>query len=178
MQTGPPQYPAGSYEADGSYDQDHRTAYVAEIAAASARLRQAASGLTAAQLETKYRNWSIRQIAHHLGDSHLNAYVRFKLALTEDRPTIKPYQEGPWADLPDGREAAIESTLTMMEGVHDRWVYLLRAMTPDQYARVYVHPESQTVVPLYEALGYYVWHSHHHTAQILWVRRERLGHRD
>jgi len=149
-----PQYPAGSYDADSSYSAVRRDEHITEIAAAPLR---------------------VRQIAHHLADSHLNAYVRFKLALTEDRPTIKPYQEGAWADLPDGRGAEVEATLPLMEGLHARWVTLLRAMTPEQYARTYLHPEGNAVVPLFEALGYYAWHGRHHTAQILWVRRERLG---
>ena len=170
-----PQYPAGSYDADSSYSAVRRDEHITEIAAAPLRLRRAVTGLAAAQLEATYRNWTVRQIAHHLADSHLNAYVRFKLALTEDRPTIKPYQEGAWADLPDGRGAEVEATLPLMEGLHARWVTLLRAMTPEQYARTYLHPEGNAVVPLFEALGYYAWHGRHHTAQILWVRRERLG---
>ena len=170
-----PQYPAGSYDADSSYSAVRRDEHITEIAAAPLRLRRAVTGLVAVQLEATYRNWTVRQIAHHLADSHLNAYVRFKLALTEDRPTIKPYQEGAWADLPDGRGAEVEATLPLMEGLHARWVTLLRAMTPEQYARTYLHPEGNAVVPLFEALGYYAWHGRHHTAQILWVRRERLG---
>lgn len=174
----PPQYPAGPFEADPSYDEERRKDHTAEIAAAPVRLRRAVAGLTAPQLETKYRNWTIRQIAHHIADSHLNAYVRFKLALTEDRPAIKPYQEGAWAELPDGRGAEIEATLSLLEGLHARWVSLLRAMTQEHYARTFFHPESQSVVPLFEALGDYAWHGRHHTAQILWVRRERLGLQD
>jgi hypothetical protein len=174
----PPPFPAGPFEADAAYDEARRTVHVAEVAAAPARLRQAASGLNPDQLGIKYRNWTIRQIAHHLVDSHLNAYVRFKLALTEDRPTIKPYLEGRWADLSDGREAPIQATLAMMDGLHERWVYLLQAMSPAEYARTYFHPESHAVVPLFEALGHYAWHGRHHTAQILWVRRERLGLQD
>ena len=170
-----PQYPAGPYEADSTYGDARRDEHVTEIAAAPVRLRRAVAGLTGAQLETKYRNWTIRQITHHLADSHLNAYVRFKLALTEDRPTIKPYQEGAWAELADARAAEIEATLPLLEGLHARWVSLLRAMTPEQYARTYFHPEGSTIVPLFEALGHYAWHGRHHTAQILWVRRERLG---
>jgi len=170
-----PQYPAGPYEADTSYAGVRRDEHITEIAAAPVRLRRAVTGLTAAQLETKYRNWTIRQITHHVADSHLNAYVRFKLALTEDRPTIKPYQEGAWAELADARAAEIEATLLLLMGLHARWVSLLRAMTPEQYARTYFHPEGNAIVLLFEALGHYAWHGRHHAAQILWVRRERLG---
>jgi len=170
-----PQYPAGPYEADTAFSDTRRDEHITEIAAAPARLRLAVAGLSAAQLETKYRNWTIRQITHHLADSHLNAYVRFKLALTEDRPTIKPYQEGRWADLADARTAEMEATLPLVAGLHARWVTLLRAMTPEQYARTYFHPEANTTVPLFEALGHYAWHGRHHTTQIRWVRRERLG---
>jgi hypothetical protein len=171
----PPQFPAGPFEADEAFDEARRAEHVAEIAAAPARLREAVGGLRADQLEATYRNWTIRQITHHIVDSHLNAYVRFKLALTEERPTIKPYFEGRWADLPDGRRAEVEATLAMMEGLHARWVYLLQAMTPAQFARAYFHPESQAVVPLFEVLGLYAWHGRHHTAQVRWVRTERLG---
>jgi hypothetical protein len=174
----PPQYPAGLFVADPSYEEERCKEHITEIAAAPVRLRRAVGGLTPAQLDTKYRNWTVRQITHHLADSHLNAYIRFKLALTEDRPTIKPYRDGAWAELPDGRGAEVEATLPLLEGLHARWVSLLRAMTPEHYARTYIHPESQSVVPLFEALGHYAWHGRHHTAQILWVRRERLGLQD
>jgi uncharacterized damage-inducible protein DinB len=170
-----PQNPAGPYEPDTAYVAARRDAYITEIAAAPVRLRRAVAGLSAAQLETKYRNWTIRQITHHIADSHLNGYVRFKLALTEDRPTIKPYSEGAWSELPDAQALGIEATLPLLDGLHARWVSLLQAMTPEQYARTYFHPEWNAVVPLFEALGYYAWHGRHHTGQIAWLRRERLG---
>ncbi len=126
------------------------------------------------QLYTTYRNWTIRQIAHHLADSHLNSYVRFKLALTEERPTIKPYDEGRWSLLADAQRASIEPSLQLLHGLHLRWAHLLRSLTPDAFQRSFYHPESKEVVPLWRALAYYVWHARHHTTQIEWTKKHRL----
>jgi uncharacterized damage-inducible protein DinB len=101
--------------------------------------------------------------------------MQFKLALTEDRPTIKPYDEAQWVTLEDSRAGEIEAPLLLLDGLHPRWVTLLRAMTPEQFARAYHHPGSRQDVNLSEALSYYAWHGRHHTGQILWVRRDRLG---
>jgi len=170
-----PQYPVGPFVPEDGYGHLRREELIAQILQAPAALRAAVHGLTAAQLEARYRNWTVRQIVHHIADSHLNAVVRFKLALTEDRPTIKPYDEGRWVTLEDSRTAEIEPTLALLDALHTRWVALLRAMTPDQFARTYFHPEVRAEVSLAEALSNYAWHGRHHTAQILWVRRHRLG---
>jgi uncharacterized damage-inducible protein DinB len=142
---------------------------IATIETAPAVLREAVGGLSESQLETRYRNWSIRQIVHHLADSHVNSYVRFKWTLTEDRPTIKAYDEGSWAALEDSRRGAIGAPLALLEGLHARWVPLLRMMTEQQFARAFVHPETGEVVTLSAALAYYAWHGRHHTGQIQWL---------
>jgi hypothetical protein len=168
-----PQYPAGPFAPDERYSEERRQESITVLEQAPAVLRAAIAGLTEEQLDTPYRNWSIRQIVHHLADSHVNAYVRFKLALTEDRPTIKPYDEGRWVALEDSRSGSLAAPLTLLEGLHASWVQLLRSMTVEQYARSYFHPEMGEEVPLFQALGSYAWHSCHHTGQILWLREQR-----
>ena len=170
----PPQYPAGLFVADDRHDDRRRGAWIDEIDCAPTRLREAVSGLADEHLDTKYRNWTIRQIVHHLVDSHLNSYVRFKLALTEERPTIRPYNETRWSLLADAQRAAIEPSLQLLDGLHARWVYLIRALMPEEFSRSFYHPENQEVVPLWRALAYYAWHARHHTAQIEWVKTHKL----
>jgi uncharacterized damage-inducible protein DinB len=166
-----PQYPAGPHAPEGDYGSSRRAQLIEAIANAPAALRAAVSGLTATQLETRYRNWTIRQIVHHIADSHLNAYIRFKLALTEDRPTIKPYNEGLWVGLADTKTGDIQPTLDLLEALHARWVTLLRGLTAEQFGRAYFHPEAGASVRLSEALSEYAWHGRHHTGQVLWLRR-------
>ncbi len=170
----PPQFPAGAFAAEDDDDGRRREAWIGEIERAPARLRQVVSDLSGAQLDTAYRNWTVRQIVHHAADSHLNSYVRFKLALTEDRPTIKPYDESRWSQLADARREDVEPSLRVLEGLHARWVHLLRSLPPESYQRSFYHPESREVVPLWRALAYYVWHARHHTAQIEWVKQHKL----
>lgn len=171
----PPKYPAGPFVADEGHDDRRRDTWIREIERAPARLRDAVSGLTDGQLNTAYRNWTIRQIVHHLADSHLNAYARCKLALTEDRPTIKPYDESRWSLLADARGAGVEASLQIFDGLHARWGYLLRSLSGDAFERAFYHPESREVVPLWRAVASYAWHGRHHTAQIDWVRQHKLG---
>jgi DinB family protein len=173
----PPQFPAGPFapaEIHGAGDLD---AWTGEIERAPARLRDAVSGLTDGQLDTTYRNWTIRQIVHHLADSHLNGYARFKLALTEERPAIKPYDESRWSALADARRAGVGSSLAILDGVHARWTHLLREIRRGEFERSFYHPESQEHVPLWRALALYAWHARHHTAQIEWVKRHKLSPR-
>lgn len=169
----PPQNPAGEYVPDPNPSAERRASFVAEIAAMPGSLRRLVAGLAPAQLDTKYRNWTIRQIVNHLADSHVNAYVRFKLALTEDGPTIKPYDETKWAELPDAKAGDIEPSLAMIDAVHARWVTVLKAMSDADFARTYVHPEYQKQFALGEALGLYAWHSRHHPGQIAWLKKEK-----
>jgi hypothetical protein len=169
-----PQYPAGPFTPDERYSEQRRQELIPVLEHAPAALRAAVAGLTDAQLDTRYRAWSARQIVHHLADSHVNSYVRFKWALTEERPTIKAYDEGRWAALEDSRSGNLAEPLALLDGLHARWVQLLRCLTPEQYARSFLHPESGEEVPLFRALGYYAWHCRHHTGQVLWLR-ERHG---
>ena len=145
---------------------------MAVIEACPGALRRAVAGLSDAQLDTRYRNWTIRQIVHHLADSHVNSYIRFKWALTEDLPTIKAYDEGRWAALEDSRTGDIQAPLALLEGLHARWVQLLRSMTDEQFGRSFLHPETRKTVSLNAALCYYAWHCRHHTAQITWLRQQ------
>lgn len=168
----PPQNPAGPYEVAKNYDARFRDECMNSLARSPEALRSAVAGLDDAQLDTLYRNWSIRQIVYHLADSHVHSYIRFKWALTEDRPTIKPYDENRWAGLADARAGNIAEPLALYTGLHATWVQLLRQMTADDFARTFHHPESQDIVPLDRALGYYSWHARHHTAQIVWLREQ------
>lgn len=170
----PPQFPAGPFVAQDTHGAGDLHAWIGEIEQAPERLRRAVSGLSDAQLGTKYKNWTIRQITHHLADSHLNAYVRYKLALTENRPTVKPYDESLWSLLADAQHAALESSLHMLGGLHARWTHLLRSLPDAAFERAFYHPESREVVPLWRALASYAWHGRHHTAQIEWVRAHKL----
>ncbi len=129
-------------------------------------------GLDDAQLDTPYRNWTIRQITHHLADSHLHVMIRFKWALTEDNPVIKAYNEADWVRLADNRKGAVEPSLALLEGIHTKWVQVLDSLSEEQFERTYHHPETDQDVRLWITLQNYVWHSKHHTAQITWLRQQ------
>ena len=168
-------YPIGKWEIGGELSPERRNQLIEEIAVTPEKVRMAVSGLSAEQLDTPYRpeGWTVRQVIHHLADSHLNAYVRFRLALTEQEPLIKPYQEGLWAALPDACSAPVESSLALLEGLHDRWVRLLRSMSAADFARTFRHPE-RGVMTLDATLRIYEWHGRHHTAHIT-ALRQRMG---
>jgi len=170
-----PRYPVGKFERRDALTSDERTKMIAEIAEAPARMRKAIGGLTDSQLDTPYREggWTVRQVVHHVPDSHVNAYTRFKLALTEEHPTIRPYDEAKWAELSDSRDTPLETSLTLLESLHDRWTRLLRAMSADDYRRTLNHPDSG-VMSLDTVLGLYAWHGRHHVAHITSLR-ERMG---
>jgi hypothetical protein len=169
-------YPIGPFRYEGETDQGRREQWIGEIAAAPANLRAAVAGLSPQQLDTPYRNqgWTVRQVVHHLPDSHLNAYTRIKLALTEDEPTIRPYEEARWAELPDARNGAVELSLTLLDALHQRWVLLLRNLKPDDFRRRFRHPEHGRVFELNEVVAMYAWHGRHHVAHITSLRR-RMG---
>lgn len=169
----PPDYPAGKYEPDPSPSADRRAELIAEIERLPARVTELVAGLTAAQLDTKYKNWTARQIVHHLADSHMNAFVRYRLALTEDRPTIKPYDENRWAGLADTKAADVGLSVKLLEGLHARWAALLRSLTDADWERSYYHPEHQKEFTLAEVLGLYAHHGRHHTGQIAWLKTEK-----
>jgi uncharacterized damage-inducible protein DinB len=156
---------------------DQRRQFIGAISEAPSRLADAVRGLTPAQLDTPYRpgGWTVRQVVHHLPDSHMNSYVRFKLALTEDEPTIRPYEEARWAELADSRETPIETSLALLENLHKRWVLLLRTLSPADCARKFRHPDFGPM-SLDQALALYAWHGRHHVAHITSLR-ERNGWR-
>ncbi len=145
-----------------------------QIAAAPVRMREAIARLSPAQLDTPYREggWTVRQVVHHVPDSHLNSYIRFKLALTEDVPTIKPYDEARWAELSDTHSTPIKTSLAMLDALHDRWVRLLRSMSETDFQRQLRHPELGTMT-LDTLLALYSWHGRHHVAHITSLRQRR-----
>jgi len=152
-----------------------RAAAIDEIAATPQKMRSAVAGLDAAQLETPYREggWSVRQVVHHVPDSHVNSYIRFKFALTEHEPVIKPYDEAVWANLVDGKTGAVETSLKILDGLHERWVMLLRSLSESDVQRKFTHPEIG-VVTVDQYISLYAWHGKHHTAHITSLR-ERNG---
>lgn len=168
-------YPIGKFKMEGSLTSTQRENFMGEIAEAPASLRAAVAGLTPQQIDTPYRpgGWTVRQVVHHLPDSHANAYIRFKLALTEDEPTIKPYDQERWAQLDDARTAPIEISLALLESLHQRWTLLLRSLKPTDLARTFRHPE-MGVLNLDNYLALYSWHGRHHVAHITSLR-ERMG---
>lgn len=165
------QYPIGKFSFPQSITPDQRQQWIVEIAEAPARFRAIAESLNPRQLATPYRpgGWTARQVIHHVPDSHLNAYVRFKLALTEDEPVVKPYDEAAWARLADSAVTPIETSLAMLDALHDRWVRLLRSMSDADFARAFRHPELG-VVRLDQNLALYAWHGKHHTAHLASVK--------
>lgn len=160
-------YPVGKFQAPSGIDPDKRPGWIAELAAAPGALRHAVSGLSDRQLDTRYRpeGWTVRQVVHHLPDSHLNAYVRYKLALTENEPTVKPYDEAQWAELPEAKSGPVALSLDLLDAIHQRWLASLRGLTREQFARTFNHPEIGPM-SLHYQLALYAWHGRHHVAQI------------
>ncbi|MBI4455661.1 MAG: bacillithiol transferase BstA [Acidobacteria bacterium] len=168
-------YPIGPFKWEGETTADDRRRYIEVIAETPAKLRVAVDGLSVEQINTPYRpaGWTVRQVVHHLADSHLNSYVRFKLALTEEEPAIKPYDEKRWAELEDGRTAPVEVSLMLLEALHQRWVLLLKSLGPAEFTQTFRHPKLG-VMTLDKTLGLYAWHGRHHIAHITSLR-ERMG---
>jgi hypothetical protein len=166
-----PKYPIGQFNWTGPNTAEQRTRFVDDIAAAPQKMRSAVAGLTDAQLNTPYRDggWTIRQVVHHLPDSHMNSYIRFKFALTEHEPTIKPYDESVWAELIDAKTAPVEPSLSLLEGLHHRWVLLLRSLSEEDVKRKFFHPELG-VVTIDKYISLYAWHGKHHVAHITALR--------
>jgi DinB family protein len=167
-------YPIGPFKLEGAVSSEDIQRAIAQISEAPAELRAAVAGLTLDQLDTPYRpgGWTVRQVVHHVPDSHLNSYCRFKLALTEDEPTIKPYREERWAELSDSRETPIEVSLSLLESLHQRWVTLLKSFGPAEFERTFLHP-AIGVVTLAQNACLYAWHGRHHTAHVTSLR-ERM----
>lgn len=160
-------YPIGRHQRPVSLSDAQRHTAIDAIAATPANLRDAIRNLDNRQLDTPYRpdGWTVRQVVHHVPDSHANAYIRFKLALTEDTPTIKPYDEAAWANLEDARSTPIETSLTLLAALHDRWVRILRSMKPADFSRQLNHPENG-IMSLDQLLAMYEWHGKHHVAHV------------
>jgi uncharacterized damage-inducible protein DinB len=169
-----PRFPVGKFHAPETIALQDRAGWIEDVAAAPARLRAALAGLSPEQLDTPYREggWTLRQVAHHVPDSHMNAYIRFKLALTEADPTIKPYKEAVWAELNDTVDTPVETSLVLLEKLHERWVILLRGMSEEAWKRNFVHPEMGQV-PLERSLAIYAWHGKHHVAHVTELRKRR-----
>jgi uncharacterized damage-inducible protein DinB len=168
-------YPIGKYIPCEALSPEQRATAIAQIAAAPKSLRDAVAGLSREQLDTPYRpgGWSVRQVVHHLPDSHMNSYVRLKLALTEDEPAIKTYEEERWAELADSRDTPVEVSLALFEALHQRWEVLLRSMRAEDFSRRLRHPKLGAM-PVDNLLGIYAWHGRHHVAHITSLR-EREG---
>lgn len=152
----PPENPAGPFANVGGYDDEVRSLLIGEICNAPVRLREAVDGMSDEQLNKLYRNWTIRQIVHHVGDSHMQSVTRFKWALTEETPTIKAYHEGLWVELADSAKADVEPSLQLLDGLHQRWVVLLQSMSEAEFGKQFLHPESGELISLWSALAYYV----------------------
>jgi uncharacterized damage-inducible protein DinB len=162
-----PAYPIGRFKSPAKVDAKARAGFIQEIAETPVLLRRAVERLDDVQLDTRYRpgGWTVRQVVHHLPDSHLNAYVRLKLALTESGPTIRPYDETLWAELPEARTGPIALSLDLLEALHRRWVAAMKALPAESFERIYQHPEMGTM-SLDQMLALYAWHGPHHVAQI------------
>ncbi len=169
-----PRYPIGRFERPTEFTNESRTAAFTAISEAPARFRAAVHGLSESQLEVPYRDggWTVRQLIHHVADSHMNAYVRTRLALTEDNPTIKPYEEQLWAELPDAKTFPVEVSLKMIDAMHARWTGLLEMLDAQQWSRTLTHPVNGPMT-LDSMTALYAWHSNHHVAHVTELRARR-----
>jgi len=168
-----PRYPIGKFQYGGTPTEEQKLVFVQEIAHATEKLRAAVKGLSDTQLDTPYRpgGWTVRQVVHHVPDSHMNAYVRFKLALTEDDPTIKTYKEARWAELADTKATPLDVSLTLLDSLHNRWVRLLQSLSAEDWKRTFRHPELGPMT-LEKTLALYAWHGRHHVAHITELRKQ------
>lgn len=173
--TSDPRFPIGKFQYGGAPSAEQREKFIGEIEQTPAALSTAIEGLTESQLNTPYRpgGWTVRQVVHHVPDSHMNAYVRFKLALTEDSPVIKTYAEDRWAELADTKATPIEVSLNLLDCLHKRWVRLLRSLKPEDWKREFRHPELGVVL-LEKNVALYAWHGKHHVAHVTELRK-RMG---
>jgi len=171
-----PRFPVGTFAFAGAVTAERRREWIERVASTPSRLREAVLDLDEAGAELSYRDggWTIRQVVHHLPDSHMNAFIRLRLALTEDSPTIKPYKESAWAELIDSRTAPVEISVRLLEALHERMVLMLRGMSESDFARTFVHPDQPAPRTLDWLLALYAWHGHHHVAQIEQARARRV----
>ena len=168
-------YPIGNFDWTQTVTPERRIQFIGDIAAAPAKFREAVHGLNDAQLDTPYRpdGWTVRQVIHHVADSHMNSYIRFRLALTEEQPAVNGYNEKEWAKLHDSQTLPVEVSLQLLDGLHGRWVDLLRSMSAADFERGFRHSE-HGLIRLDMNLALYGWHSRHHAAHITGLR-ERMG---
>lgn len=162
-------YPIGKYIPPTIITDEHIQSWIEDLSNLPALIETSTGNLAEAQLETPYRpdGWTVRQVVHHLADSHVNAYTRFRLAMTEDNPSIRPYKEELWAQLPDARDGDIQLSIAILKAIHQRLVVFLKTLKPEDYSRRYFHPEVQKEFTLGFLLGNYAWHGKHHLAHIL-----------
>ena len=166
-------YPIGIYSKPQEITQELLSEYILAISTFPEKLKNEVHTLTDSQLDTPYRpgGWTIRQVVHHCADSHMNSLVRFKLALTEDNPTIKPYYEDRWAELADSKSMPVDAALKMIDGIHARWTVLLTSLSERELSRTFFHPESNKKYRLDETIGVYAWHCNHHLAHITTAKK-------
>jgi hypothetical protein len=174
MNTEELKFPIGKFKKPEVITRDNIKTWIAEIESFPERLKNEVDHLTDEQLNTRYRpdGWIIRQVVHHCADSHMNSFTRFKLALTENNPTIKPYAEDLWAELVDSKFYPISSSLQILEGIHERWTHLLKNLSSDQLKRTFIHPSSNEIVSIDENIGIYAWHGNHHLAHITSLKQK------
>jgi uncharacterized damage-inducible protein DinB len=165
-------YPIGRYQVERNIDKAAIRSWIKEIEMLPQKLSEAVKGLSEKQLQTPYRpeGWTVQQVVHHIADSHMNSYIRFKLALTEDKPMIKPYDEKLWAELPDSKEVDIYVSLDLIRSLHKRWTELLKQLSNEELNKEFLHPESG-IKKLKESIGHYAWHGNHHLAHITTLKQ-------
>ncbi len=175
MVTEQDKYPIGKFVRPTDVSEQDIDNHISNIQTFPARLKAEVINLSDEQLDTPYREdgWTIRQVVNHVSDSHSNALIRFKLALTEDKPTIKPYMEDRWAELADSKTISIGPALTMIDGIHQRWAVLLKSMSENAFQRKFIHPEHGNEMTLYVTLALYSWHSNHHLAHITTLKKTK-----
>ena len=170
-------YPIGKFTAPENISSANISQWIEEIEKLPFKCRNEFNNLTEDEIQLTYRpdGWNVRQIIHHIADSHINAYVRFKLALTEELPAIRPYDENLWAQLPDSRMAPVEMSLSLLEAVHSRWIFVIKNMKPEEFERKYYHPENKKEFSLKTALALYAWHGNHHLEHVRIAKRNSVN---
>lgn len=168
-------FPIGEFQKPDDLTEALIANYISDIQSFPQRLRKEVENLSDEQLDSPYRSdgWTIRQVVNHCADSHLNSFTRFKLALTEDKPTIKPYYEDRWAELADSKTMPVEPALKMLEGLHERWTVLLTSLTKEDLKKKFIHPEHGKEISLDENIGIYAWHGNHHLAHITSLKKRK-----
>ncbi|WP_044748840.1 YfiT family bacillithiol transferase [Bacillus alveayuensis] len=168
-------YPIGKFVKPESFSEEDLKSWINDIKSLPKRLREAVDGLSEEQLNTPYREggWTVTQVVHHLADVNMNAFVRTKLIVTEELPTVKPFEENDWAETAEASSFPIEASLKLLEGLHDRWAALLESLEPEQFQRKLYHPILKTAMDLYTCVAIYAWHGKHHVAHITNLRKQK-----